>query len=55
MVLGNDYTGPGSGLSGTGSVMPARVSNVGSVAPDPNVPAPSPILTAGSDKPECVN
>jgi LCP family protein required for cell wall assembly len=54
VVLANDYTGPGSGLSGTASIMPARVSNPGSAA-DPNVPAPSPILTAGSDKPECIN
>ncbi len=54
VVLGNDYNGPGSGLSGGASMMPARVSNAGS-ATDPNVPAPSPILTAGSDKPECIN
>jgi LCP family protein required for cell wall assembly len=53
VVLANDYTGPGSGLSG-GSVTPARVSNPGPAA-DPNVPAPSPVLTAGSDKPECIN
>jgi LCP family protein required for cell wall assembly len=55
VVLANDYSGPGSGLSGSGSIMPAKVSNVGAVAADPNVPAPSPILTAGSDKPECIN
>ncbi|ORV93820.1 LytR family transcriptional regulator [Mycobacterium interjectum] len=56
VVLANDYTGPGSGLSGGGSVVPARVSNAGALpAQDPNVPAPSPILTAGSDKPECIN
>jgi LCP family protein required for cell wall assembly len=57
VVLSNDYTGPGSGLSGggsTGQVTPARASTHGSGA-DPNVPAPSPILTAGSDKPECIN
>jgi cell wall biosynthesis protein len=54
VVLANDYTGPGSGLSGDRSIMPARVSNAGAAA-DPNVPAPSPILTAGSDKPECIN
>ncbi|MFZ1176144.1 MAG: LCP family protein [Mycobacterium sp.] len=54
VVLGNDYNGPGSGLSGGASMMPARVTNAGS-ATDPNVPAPSPILTAGSDKPECIN
>jgi cell wall biosynthesis protein len=53
VVLANDYTGPGSGLQGGGSGAPARVSNPGSA--DPNTPAPSPILTAGSDKPECIN
>jgi LCP family protein required for cell wall assembly len=51
VVLANDYTGPGSGLSG--SVAPARVSGGGS--PDGVAPPPSPILTAGSDKPECIN
>ncbi len=54
VVLANDYTGPGSGLSGGGSVTPARLTNQ-SAGADPNVPAPSPILTAGSDKPECIN
>ncbi|CDO87332.1 LytR family transcriptional regulator [Mycobacterium triplex] len=52
VVLANDYTGPGSGLSGN-TTAPARVTNQS--ATDPNVPAPSPILTAGSDKPECIN
>ncbi|MBW0013580.1 LCP family protein [Mycobacterium sp.] len=58
VVLANDYTGPGSGLSGDHTVMPARVSNAGASpgqGADPNVPPPSPILTAGSDKPECIN
>ncbi|MGB8387604.1 LCP family protein [Mycobacterium sp.] len=56
VMLANDYTGPGSGLSGgpNGQPASARVSNAGSAA-DPNVPPPSPILTAGSDKPECIN
>jgi LCP family protein required for cell wall assembly len=54
VVLANDYTGPGSGLSGSGTIMPARLSDQGATA-DPNAPAPSPILTAGSDKPECIN
>ena len=52
VVLANDYTGPGSGLSG-GAVTPARANGGGSQ--DPNVPAPSPVLTAGSDRPECIN
>lgn len=54
VVLANDYTGPGSGLSGGGSMAPAYASNPGSSV-DPNIPEPSPILTAGSDKPECIN
>jgi LCP family protein required for cell wall assembly len=55
VVLANDYTGPGSGLSGSGTIMPAKLSDQAATAADPNVPAPSPILTAGSDKPECIN
>ncbi|OBB88086.1 LytR family transcriptional regulator [Mycobacterium colombiense] len=55
VVLANDYSGPGSGLSGGAEIMPAKVSTAGAVAADPKVPAPSPILTAGSDKPECIN
>ncbi|OBF84504.1 LytR family transcriptional regulator [Mycobacterium sp. 852002-51163_SCH5372311] len=51
VVLANDYTGPGSGLSG--AVTPPRTSGGGS--PDGTAPPPSPILTAGSDKPECIN
>src|ERR1700761_1122903 len=54
VVLANDYTGPGSGLSGSGTIMPARLSDQGATA-DPHTPAPSPTLTAGSDKPECIN
>jgi LCP family protein required for cell wall assembly len=55
VVLANDYTGPGSGLSGSPSsqVLPLA-SNAGAAA-DPSAPPPSPILTAGSDKPECIN
>jgi LCP family protein required for cell wall assembly len=56
VVLASDYTGPGSGLSGTGSIVPARAASASSgTDADPNVPPPSPILTAGSDKPECIN
>ena len=53
VVLANDYTGPGSGLGGGASITPAN-SNLGPAA-DTGVPPPSPILTAGSDKPECIN
>jgi len=54
VVLANDYTGPGSGLGGDVSPTAARVSDAAAVV-DPNAPAPSPILTAGSDKPECID
>jgi hypothetical protein len=54
VVLGNDYTGPGSGLGDGGSrATLAASSNSGSDKSD--APPPSPILTAGSDHPECVN
>ncbi|WP_199178037.1 LCP family protein [Mycobacterium hubeiense] len=53
VVLANDYTGPGSGLDGTDvtleTVDPASGSTESGAAP------PSPIITAGSDDPECVN
>src|SRR5947209_6729216 len=56
VVLANDYTGPGSGLSGgpNAQVLPARASNAGA-AGGPDAPPPSQILTAGSYKPECIN
>src|SRR6201992_4126748 len=47
--LGNDYTGPGSGLSDGGPKLAAATHQ------DSEAPPPSPILTAGSDHPECVN
>jgi LytR cell envelope-related transcriptional attenuator len=53
VVLANDYTGPGAGL-GDGPTATAA----GAPKPDsPNsaAPPPSPILTAGSAHPECVN
>ena len=51
VVLSSDYTGPGSGLSDGGPKLAAASH------PDPgsDAPPPSPILTAGSDHPECVN
>lgn len=54
VVLANDYSGPGSGAGGgasggaSGQPEAAHVSSA-------DVPAPSPILTAGSDTPECIN
>lgn len=55
VVLANDYTGPGSGLSGSSvnaAATAAQASNPGSAD---TAPPPSPILTAGSDNPECIN
>ena len=53
VVLAGDYTGPGSGLGGSdptlATVDPAAAGTTVSA------PAPSPILTAGSNDPECVN
>lgn len=49
VVLANDYAGPGSGL-------PAAASTTANAGPaDSDAPPQSPILTAGSDRPECVN
>ncbi|MBS4729032.1 LCP family protein [Mycobacterium sp. SM1] len=53
VVLANDYTGPGSGLEGT-----AAARSAGASRQDPGdngAPPPSPILTAGSEHPECVS
>ncbi len=57
VVLAGDYTGPGSGMGG-GSAMTAGSTTSGaaeSSSPQSTAPPPSPILTAASDKPECVN
>jgi LCP family protein required for cell wall assembly len=53
VVLANDYTGPGSGLGDGPATMAANSSQSGPA--DNNAPPPSPILTAGSEHPECVN
>jgi LCP family protein required for cell wall assembly len=53
VVLANDYTGPGAGL-GDGPTATAAASSRSNSA-DNTAPPPSPILTAGSDHPECVN
>jgi len=56
VVLAADYTGPGSGLDGSdptlSTVDPAAAGTTDSTESEP---APSPILTAGSNDPECVN
>jgi len=52
VVLAADYTGPGSGLDGTDVPLTAPMVNAsGGEA----LPAPSPIITAGSNDPQCVN
>ena len=53
VVLANDYTGPGAGLGDGPTATAAGSSNSGPA--DNNTPPPSPILTAGSEHPECVN
>src|SRR5246127_3819913 len=53
VVLANDYTGPGAGLSDGPTATAAGSANSGPA--DNNAPPPSPILTAGSEHPECVN
>lgn len=54
VVLADDYTGPGSGLDGSSvPTLAADSVTVGSTETAP--PPPSPILTAGSDDPACIN
>jgi hypothetical protein len=60
VVLAGDYTGPGSGLGSEVSAGDTSATSGDAVDPaaaestDTSVPAP-PIITAGSDGPECVN
>jgi hypothetical protein len=53
VVLAGDYTGPGSGLDGSDPTL-ATVDPAAAGTTD-SAPAPSPVLTAGSNDPECVN
>jgi LCP family protein required for cell wall assembly len=53
VVLTGDYTGPGSGLQGSGPMV-ARTDPAATGSTDA-APPPSPIITAGSKGPECVN
>jgi LCP family protein required for cell wall assembly len=53
VVLANDYTGPGAGLGDGPATVSANSANSGPA--NNNAPPPSPILTAGSEHPECVN
>ena len=59
VVLTEDYEGPGSGLDGT---LPTAAATVDKASTDINseviaeqVPLPSPVITAGSNDPHCVN
>lgn len=53
VVLANDYTGPGSGLDGADPML-STADPVAAEVPAVD-PLASPIITAGSDDPECVN
>ncbi|TRW80502.1 LytR family transcriptional regulator [Mycolicibacterium sp. 018/SC-01/001] len=53
VVLAADYTGPGSGLDGTDVALSAPVANASGGGEA--LPAASPIITAGSNDPQCVN
>jgi len=59
VVLAGDYTGPGSGLGGSDPTLatanPAAAGTTDSADSTDSAPPPSPILTAGSNDPECVN
>jgi LCP family protein required for cell wall assembly len=59
VVLAGDYTGPGSGLDGrdpaVATVDPAAAGTSDSAATTDPAPPPSPVLTAGSNDPACVN
>lgn len=52
VVLADDYTGPGSGLDGS---VPTLTTDSVAVGSTETAPPPSPVLTAGSDDPQCVN
>jgi LCP family protein required for cell wall assembly len=55
VVLASDYTGPGSGLEGSLPTSSAKIDQAAGQAGDGTAPPPSPIITAGSDDPKCVN
>jgi LCP family protein required for cell wall assembly len=55
VVLADDYTGPGSGLQGADTAMLTGDTASDGEAEDTNAAQALPVLTAGSDDPECVN
>src|ERR1700737_2532204 len=52
VVLAGDYTGPGSGLGGSDPTL--ATADPAAAGTTDSAPAPSPILTAGSNDPKCV-
>lgn len=54
VVLADGYEGPGSGMDGTLPTA-ATVQDAAADAPPGDAPPPSPVITAGSDDPKCVN
>jgi len=56
VVLADDYVGPGSGLDGTlptAATVDQESSDIGPISTD--TPPSSPVITAGSNDPKCVN
>ena len=54
VVVTTDYTGPGSGLDGSDPTA-ATFDPAAGTPTDSEAPPPSPIITAGSNDPRCVN
>ncbi|MGB1225970.1 MAG: LytR family transcriptional regulator, partial [Mycobacterium sp.] len=54
VVLADDYTGPGSGLDGTDVTLSMDDPSMG-YTQMAAAAEPSPIITAGSNDPACVN
>jgi LCP family protein required for cell wall assembly len=55
VVLTANYTGPGSGLDGTDPTVATVNPMSGTTDGSSDVPPPSPIITAGSSDPRCIN
>jgi LCP family protein required for cell wall assembly len=56
VVLASDYTGPGSGLAGSDpTASSGSTADPAAATSQETTPAPSPIITAGSNDPKCIN
>ncbi|MCV7227157.1 LCP family protein [Mycolicibacterium komossense] len=55
VVLAADYTGPGSGLQGDSQMLSGDTADPAAATSDVTAPPPSPIITAASNDPQCVN